>query len=378
LKTSGLKKKVIVSVINDLISDRRVDRVCNTLTEMGFEVTLLGRKYRNSPALSKRVYKTHRMHLVFRNGPFFYAEYNIRLFFKLMVKKADLLVSNDLDTLLPNYMIHRFKGIPLVYDTHEYFTGVPELAGRKHVRNIWKAIERRIFPKLQHVITVNESIARLYKQEYGNDILVVRNIPDAVKTQSRTTKSELGLPTEKHIILLQGAGINVDRGAEEAIEAMQYIDNAILVILGDGDVVTELKQKVTGMGLDRKVMFIPRQAPEMLSEYTTKADIGLTLDKDTNINYRYSLPNKLFDYIHAGVPVLATPLVEIRKIIEKYDVGCFIENHKPNHIADKMKLMLESSEDRKKWKANLKLAAAELSWENEKKVLTDLYSKYAR
>ncbi|MBE0662627.1 MAG: glycosyltransferase [Bacteroidales bacterium] len=372
-----MKKKVIVSVINDLVSDRRVDRVCNTLNEMGFEVKLLGRKYHNSPAIGKRAYKTHRMHLIFRKGPFFYAEYNIRLLLKLLMHKADLLVSNDLDTLLPNYLVHKFKGTPLVYDTHEYFTGVPELAVRKRVRKIWKAIERRIFPKLQHVITVNESIAKLYHEEYGNDILVVRNIPDTVKTQPQTTKSELGLPTEKRIILLQGAGINVDRGAEEAIDAMQYIDNSVLVILGDGDVVVELKLKVNRMGLDRKVKFIPRQAPEMLFEYTTKADIGLTLDKDTNINYRYSLPNKLFDYIHAGVPVLATPLVEIKQIIEKYDVGCLIDNHEPNHIADKMKMMLENSEDRKRWKANLKLAATELTWENEKKVLTDLYSKYA-
>lgn len=373
-----MKKKVIVSVINDLVSDRRVDRVCNTLNEMGFEVKLFGRKYRNAPSLGKRAYKTHRMQLLFRKGPFFYAEYNIRLFLTLLLHKADLLVSNDLDTLLPNFMVHKFKRIPIIYDTHEYFTGVPELATRTAVRNFWKAIERMIFPKLQHVITVNESIARLYNEEYGNDILVVRNIPDTVKTMSRSSKSELGLPTDKKIILLQGAGINVDRGAEEAIEAMQYIDNAVLVILGDGDVVAELKQKVNRMGLDRKVKFIPRQAPEMLYEYTIKADIGLTLDKDTNINYRYSLPNKLFDYIHAGVPVLATPLVEIRQIIEKYDLGCFIENHEPNHIAYKMKMMLESTEDRKKWKANLKLAAVELTWENEKKVLTKLYSKYAR
>jgi glycosyltransferase involved in cell wall biosynthesis len=378
LKKNNVKKKrkVFVSVINDLVSDRRVDRVCKTLSDMGFDVTLLGRRYKDSPSLNSRAYHMHRMHLVFRKGPLFYAEYNIRLFFFLLFRKASLLVSNDLDTLLPNYLIHKLKKLPIVYDTHEYFTGVPELANRPRVRNFWKSMERHIFPKLKHVITVNESIAALYSKEYGNDIMVVRNIPEKSKNVAVATKSELGFPADKKIILLQGAGINVDRGAEEAIEAMQYIDDAILVILGDGDVVEELKSRAAKMGLERKVQFIPRQVPEKLCEYTTKADIGITLDKDTNVNYRYSLPNKLFDYIHAGVPVLASPLIEIKKVVEKYNVGCFIENHEPRHIAEKMKQMLEDQNAREKWKTNLQYAASELNWENEKKTLIELYSQY--
>lgn len=378
LKKNSVKKKrkVFVSVINDLVSDRRVDRVCKTLSDMGFDVTLLGRRYKDSPSLNSRAYHMQRMHLVFRKGPLFYAEYNIRLFFFLLFRKASLLVSNDLDTLLPNYLIHKLKKLPIVYDTHEYFTGVPELANRPRVRNFWKSMERRIFPKLKHVITVNESIAALYSKEYGNDIMVVRNIPEKSKNVAVATKSELGFPADKKIILLQGAGINVDRGAEEAIEAMQYIDDAILVILGDGDVVEELKSRAAKMGLERKVQFIPRQVPEKLCEYTTKADIGITLDKDTNVNYRYSLPNKLFDYIHAGVPVLASPLIEIKKVVEKYNVGCFIENHEPRHIAEKMKQMLEDQNAREKWKTNLQYAASELNWENEKKTLIELYSQY--
>jgi glycosyltransferase involved in cell wall biosynthesis len=371
-----VKKRVIVSVINDLISDRRVDRVCNTLSEMGFDVMLLGRKYKGTPLLKKRAYQTHRMHLLFRKGPLFYAEYNLRLFFQLLFRKKNLLVSNDLDTLLPNYLVHKLRGIPLVYDTHEYFTGVPELADRPGVRNTWKAIERRIFPKLKHVITVNGSIAKLYKEEYGNNLKVVRNIPEKNNTTPIATKAGLGFPVDKKIVLLQGAGINVDRGAEEAIEAMQYIDNAILVILGDGDVIDALKRKVVSMNLSSKVKFIPRQVPEKLFEYTTKADIGLTLDKDTNVNYRYSLPNKLFDYIHAGVPVLATPLVEVKKIVEQYNVGCFIDSHDPVHIAEKMKQMLNDEEARKKWRINLKRAAEELTWENEKRTLIELYQQY--
>jgi len=123
-------KTVLVSVINDLTTDQRVDKVCNTLTGLSFQVVLIGRKKRDSLDLDERKYKMHRMKLMFERGPLFYAEYNIRLFLYLLTFRADLLISNDLDTLMPNYLIHRMKGVPLVYDSHELFTETPEVIHR--------------------------------------------------------------------------------------------------------------------------------------------------------------------------------------------------------------------------------------------------------
>ena len=371
-------KRAIVSVINDLSTDQRVHKVCNTLQHLGFEVTLVGRKQQLSLPLAKRNYTTKRMFLLFEKGPIFYAEYHLRLFFYLLFHKADVLVSNDLDTLLPNYLISKLKTSNLVYDTHELFCEVPELQANPTKKKIWKRIETRIFPKLKHVFTVNDSIAKIYKDEYKVEVKVIRNVPLLANQTNvvKASKQELGIPNDKKVIVLQGAGINMDRGAEEAVQAMQYVNDTILLIIGTGDVISVLKQMVTGLRLDSKVKFVGKVPLEKLMQYTQHADIGLTLDKDTNINYRYSLPNKLFDYIHAGVPVLASDLVEVKKIIQQYKIGDCIENHTPQHIADKLNSMLNDEVRLQIWKKNAKIAAIQLNWDNEELKLVEIYKRF--
>jgi glycosyltransferase involved in cell wall biosynthesis len=345
---------------------------------MGFDVLLVGRKQRTSLPLAARKYRVKRMFLLFEKGPLFYAEFQIRLFICLLLRNAAILVSNDLDTLLPNFLVSKITGAKLVYDSHELFCEVPELQDAPGKRKIWKAIERWIFPKLKHVFTVNGSIAQIYAEEYKVDVKVVRNVPllsssTAIRHASR---EELSIPVNKKIILLQGAGINIDRGAEEAVEAMSYVENAVLLIVGSGDVMDVLKKMSIDLGLENKVMFTGKVPFEKLVQYTRLADLGLTLDKDTNVNYRYSLPNKLFDYIHSGVPVLASDLVEVKSIVLGYKVGDIAYNHDPREIAGKFNLMINNEELASEWKKNCKIAAGKLNWEEEEKVLKEVYSRF--
>ncbi|HEY9114913.1 MAG TPA: glycosyltransferase [Bacteroidales bacterium] len=372
-----MKKRVIVSVVNDLLTDQRVHRTCLVLNELGFDILLVGRQLKKSLPLPTRNYSTHRMKILFEKGPFFYGIFNLRLFLFLLVKKSDLLVSNDLDTLLPNYLIHKIKGIPLVYDSHEYFTEVPELVNRKRVQMVWKKLEKSIFPKLNEVITVNDSIASLYEKEYGIRPEVVRNISNKPENIQKRSRKELGLPENKFILILQGSGINVQRGAEEMLEAMQYIEDAVLLIIGGGDVIEKLHQLTEKFDVKDKIIFKPKLEYSLLLEYTACADLGLTLDKDTNINYRFSLPNKLFDYIHSGVPVLASPLPEIKKIIEQYQIGDFIPDHNPKNIANKVIEILVNQQLMEKWKKNCTFASTELTWQKESEKLQSIFAKYA-
>ncbi len=369
-------KKIIVSVINDLATDQRVHKTCLTLTGMGFDVLLVGRKLTDSLPMGNPPYAYHRMKLAFTKGPLFYACFNLRLFFFLLFHKFDLLTSNDLDTLLPNYLISRIKNKPLVYDSHEYFTEVPELVNRPAVQKVWKRIEKWIFPKLKDVFTVNESIAGLFEKKYGIRPHVVRNIPFKQKVEVKKTRKELGLPEDKFILILQGSGINIHRGSEEITEAMQYTRGALLLIVGGGDVIDTLKKMSEKPDIKGKVMFKPRQPYNDLMQYTANADMGLTLDKDTNLNYRFSLPNKLFDYIQAGIPVLASDLPEIRKIIDQYDIGTFIPGHQPEQIARKINELMANREQLNNWKRNLTFAADDLTWEKESETIKKVYGKY--
>lgn len=371
-----MNKRVIVSVINDLVTDQRVKRTCQTLTDLGFYVLLVGRVLKTSMPMDERPYQTRRMKLLFTRGPLFYACYNLRLFFLLLFKKPDLLVANDLDTLLPNYLISKIKGIPLVYDSHEYFTEVPELVNRRGVQKTWKRIESWIFPKLKDVITVNDSIASLYEKDYGIRPKVVRNVSFKRELVKIPSRKSLDLPEGKNILILQGSGINIHRGAEEMVEAMQFVEGAILLVVGGGDVITILKEMVKEMNLEDKVLFKPKQPYAQLLYLTSVADLGLTLDKDTNINYKYSLPNKLFDYIQARVPVLASPLPEIKKIIDQFKIGDYIQTHEPKKIALKVSKIFANQEVLAEWKKNCNFAASQLNWEKEEQVLKEVFSKY--
>ena len=369
-------KRVILSVTNDLSTDQRVDRVCNTLVKMEFNVLLIGRVLKHSLPLKSRSYKTKRMWLFFNKGPWFYAEYNIRLFLFLLFHKVDLIVSNDLDTLPANYLVSKLRRLPLVHDCHEYFRGVPELNGRPGTTRIWKKIEDHIFPKLRSVYAVNSSIAEIYRKEYGNDIRVIRNVPIRKIGSVPRPKADLGIPEDSKIILYQGA-VNVDRGLEEAIRAMKFTGEKVyLVIIGTGDVQEQLKILAMEEGVSEKVIFTGQIAFEDLYEYTLMGDIGLSIEKDVSINYHYCLPNKFLDYIQAGLPVLVSPLPEMKAIVERYKIGEMIESHDPHYLANKFNDLLEKGKKSLFFFDNLQKAATDLCWENEEEGLINIFQHY--
>ena len=226
---------------------------------------------------------------------------------------------------------------------------------------------------MKNVYTVNESIASIYRNLYGVNVKVVRNVPlldEAFKPKSR---SELGLPIDRKIIVMQGSFIDPDRGGMEAVDAMKYLNVALLLVIGEGRDIQNMKTLVNENGLEDKVKFLPRLAYLELKQYTANSDLGLSLDKSVHLNYTYSLPNKLFDYIHAGVPVLITELPELNRVMDEFEIGMFAKTLEPKQLAVQMHLALTSGK-RENWKLNLTLAKKKFNWQREEEVLKEIYS----
>ena len=348
--------------------------MAEAVRSLNCDITIIGRERSDSCSLDTVPFKTRRFKMFFSKGFLFYGFFNIRLFIYLLFHKYDLLVSNDLDTLLPNYLVSRLKRIPLVYDSHEFFTEVPELQNRTFVKWFWTTIEKTIFPELKYVMTVSEPIALHYEMLYGIRPLVIRNLSKNADHISRYSKDELGFPSDDLLLIIQGTGINIDKGSEELIDALKSNSGISLIVVGSGDVVPDLKNRVNKLGISNKVKFFPTVSWEELISYTKTADIGLCLEKDTNLNYRYCLPNKLFDYISAGIPVIASNLPETSKIIIENDLGLIIESVTPENISQAI-TELKSNPDRlKELRRNAITASLKFNWEIESKKVIEFYN----
>lgn len=329
-------------------------------------MTVVGRLLPDSAPLSERPYQTHRMRLLFRKGKLFYLEYNLRLFLYLLVRPVDILNANDLDTLLANFLVARLRGKRLVYDSHEYFTEVPELIHRPRTRAVWLRLERWLFPKLESVYTVNGSLARLYQEQYQVPVQVIRNVPFSRPLPSPVVKDR--------VLLYQGA-LNLGRGIELMIAAMAYLPDCQLWLVGKGDLFETLQEQATATGYVERIRFWGFVPLEELAKITQQARIGLSLEEDLGANYRYASPNKVYDYIQAGVPVLVSDLPEMRATVETYEVGEILapEEREPQVLARRLLAMLAEEESYAQWQRACLRAARELNWEQEKQKLLAIY-----
>lgn len=386
MKQLGQKKiKIVVTVISDLVTDQRVHKVCSSLTSAGYDVFLIGSRRKKSLALSSRNYKAARIYMLFQKNFFFYAEFNIRLFLKLLFAKADIFLGNDLDVMPATFLAAKIKRKPIVYDTHEYYMGMPELNGKPLIKKVWFQIERFIFPRLKYVYTICESFSNLYYQDYQKKLWYILNVPFQKRQESANLNElkntlEQKIPDNKFILLFQGAGINPERGVEELVMSMRYLDpqKFHLLIIGGGDIIDKIKTLIVQNNLTDRITFIPKVPFQVLHYLTCRADLGLTLDKPNNINHIYGLPNKIFDYLHAGLPVLSSRLIELEKIVNTYRVGTFINNHNPEHIAETIRQISENKQQLAQWKENTLKAREVYNWETEEKKLLQIYSKVCK
>jgi glycosyltransferase involved in cell wall biosynthesis len=231
------------------------------------------------------------------------------------------------------------------------------------VQKVWTKIEDRIFPQLKYTYTVCQTIADTYNKRYGINMQVVRNIPFAAEETSATGRVWMDTKGKK-VLLYQGA-VNVGRGIEWIINTMPYLKDFVCYIVGGGDLLEKMKALVKTLRLEDRVFFTGRLPFEALSAYTQCADIGINLLDNRGLNYYYSLPNRIFDYIRNSVPVLTSDFPEIRKIVAHYDIGTLVDHYEPEYLAEIIRQMSKQEKNT----AGFARANAELTWENEAQTL---------
>src|SRR5690606_35430236 len=167
--------KISFTVTNDLIFDQRMNRICETLQNAGFNCVLIGRKKKQSKKLLQKNFEQVRLHCFFQKGKLFYLEYNLRLFWYLLWLKTDVFCAIDLDTMLPNYFVAKIRKKPLVYDAHEYFTEMEEVVVRPAIKKVWKFIEKNTVPAVKAAYTVSNGYKQLFEKEYNIPFEIIRN-----------------------------------------------------------------------------------------------------------------------------------------------------------------------------------------------------------
>ena len=356
-------KRIYFTVTNDLTYDQRMQRICTTLAENGYAVVLVGRRLNSSVPLAEKKYKQKRIRCWFNKGKLFYFEYNLRLCCYLLFRKMDAICAIDLDTIIPCHTVSRLKRIPRIYDAHELFTELKEVITRPRIKKIWTRVEKKWAPKFKLGYTVSEGIAEEFHRRYDVNYMTIRNLPVLKPLDSTQTVEKF--------ILYQGA-VNEARGFEFLIPAMQWV-NCKLVICGDGNFMPQLKKLISDYKLENKIELKGMLLPDEIWKISRQATIGIALAEREGLNQYLALPNKFFDYVHAGLPQITMSYPEYRKINEQFEVALLINDLYPKKIADAINNLLTDEVLRNKLKLNCLKAREELNWQHEEKKLLSFY-----
>lgn len=357
------RKRIILLATSDINYDQRLQKVSNSLANFGAEVLLIGRKLPRALGLEERAFQQKRVTCIFNTGILFYLEINIRFFLLLLKERSNIVCANDPDTFMAAILASYFKSFELIYDSHEYFTEVPELKAHGFKKKIWAFVEQWGIQKSTKCYTVNQSIALLLKEKYDKKFEVIMNVPE-------TFSFEL-LEIKENIIFYQGA-LNEGRGLPELIQAMKYIE-AKLLLAGDGDLKDVLLTQVEKAGLGNKVNFLGKVLPKDLRALTHQAKIGVNLLEQKSQSYFYSLANKFFDYMHFGVPSINMPFPEYARINALHEVAVLVPTLEVQEIVTAANKLLNDQEKYETLSKNCREAKNFYNWEIEEAKLKLIY-----
>ncbi|MFM1763106.1 MAG: hypothetical protein RLZZ512_896 [Bacteroidota bacterium] len=364
-------RRILFTVTNDLQFDQRMRRICGTLSNAGYDVTLIGRRpiSPSSPLTQTPYTQVQLAGLIFTKGKLFYLEFNLRLLLFLLFKPCDAICSIDLDTAVPGIIAAKLRKKIHIFDAHELFTHVPEVARRPRIQAIWEKVQAFTFKHCNTAFTVGPAIAQYFTEKYHKPVQVVRNMPRA-SFVAHTDTAHFAAIENKKFILYQGA-LNEGRGLELLIQAMVNIP-CELVLAGEGDVSEPLRKLTQSLNLENKVHFLGMIPPHQLPALTKLAYIGFNVSENVGLSYYLSLNNKFFDYTQSHLPSLINPYPEYKQLLSEFQVGLLTEP-KIESIIEQASELLNNPSLYQELKSQCIAASEKWTWEQETPKLLSIF-----
>lgn len=363
------------SDLNPVWDDSRVVRVGSGGTKWARE-NLVANGYR---WLTKRLPMNGRLMRALRSFAWrFLADqetFHFRLFYDTALRcSPDVFVAHDLPMLPVAKQVATKRNAKLVYDSHELYSE-QEFSEREKRR--WAEIEAKYIGVCDAVITVNQSIAAELERRYGiDDIRVIYNAERCTDTplRIRLFHEVFGLAADKKILLFQG-GLSAGRNLEVLVDAMRHMQNTsvVLVILGDGFLLKKLQVKVKSKMLSSRVYFHPAVPQKELLTFTAAADAGVIPYQATCLNNYFCTPNKLYEFIAAGIPILASDLPEIKNMVFGQKIGLVGDMSTTEKLAGLVDEFFENEQRLTTWRENVAMVRKRVCWEEEEKKLVKIY-----
>lgn len=372
------KNKLLFITIDPIEYRRRVLNQMTVAREYGFEVSVIsigerGKRYKNA----EDFFHEKRIFVRFQGGPLKFIEFNLKLFWSILWNRYDIIHLRGLWVLPAVMMRQIIRHSHLIYDAHEYFAGLEIFHNRPLRKQLWLLVEKLSIPHINTLITVSEPLGDLYRNRYPKlkRILILKNMPSSRDIQP-FDRSKFDSSKKRYKLIFHGYFLK-GRALIQTIMAITLLQDILLevILIGQGPLKGKLEHLVEQYRLQNMVRFHPFLKPDQLLPVIAQADIGLSLVEDNCLSQRYALPNKFFDLVSAGVPVLASNIHTLKFYMDKYDLGLTVDPQNINEISEAIRTMLLDVNKRRKWALNcLSAAKNDLNWEQEAEKLKHCYA----
>ena len=360
------EKIATIAFLGNIDYDTRCLNLFNSLEQKGYNVNFIGFDWLtenfSTQKGKKTIYKLNKGFLSLT----YYFNFIYKLKWNLFRSKASLFFAEDIYTLPFVVIFARMKKAKVLYDSRELFGHLAGLKNKKIIQQILGWIENKFIAKVDYVIVTGTMDEEYIMDEYGlENTIVLRNLPVYRKPEKKINlKEKLFIRADKKILIYQGV-ILQGRGLHPIFNVLKELPNCVLVILGSGEFEEYYKDLADKMNLHSQVFFLGKVSQNELLNYTAAADVGLSLIENISLSYNYALPNKLFEYIMAEIPVIVSKLPQMMEIVMDYNVGEVVDLDNQDELISTINLLIENEELYSNYKTNCESASKQLNWDNE-------------